>query len=153
MEKLQISLAAARVNAKMTQEDVAKEMHVSKQTIVNWEKGKTVPGIPEIEKLSRIYKMPQDNIFLPYYSTKKQIIQKLEEGGESKLNIPEKSMYCLWNHLESFHRQAMDRKIADFGEPCSDCKYWLDCGGDWISKVGNTKPSDLEFSVVRWEPR
>lgn len=70
MEKLQISLAAARVNAKMTQEDVAKEMHVSKQTIVNWEKGKTVPGIPEIEKLSRIYKMPQDNIFLPYYSTK-----------------------------------------------------------------------------------
>lgn len=63
MEKLQISLAAARVNAKMTQEDVAKEMHVSKQTIVNWEKGKTVPGIPEIEKLSRIYKMPQDNIF------------------------------------------------------------------------------------------
>lgn len=71
MEKLQISLAAARVNAKMTQEDVAKEMHVSKQTIVNWEKGKIVPGIPEIEKLSRIYKMPQDNIFLPCHSTKK----------------------------------------------------------------------------------
>jgi len=68
--KLQISLAAARVNAGMTQEDVAREMHVSKQTIVNWEKGKIVPGIPEVEMLARIYNIPQDNIFLPCYSTK-----------------------------------------------------------------------------------
>ncbi len=70
MEKLQISLAAARVNAQMTQEDVAREMHVSKQTIVNWEKGKVIPGIPEVEMLARIYNIPQDNIFLPCYSTK-----------------------------------------------------------------------------------
>ncbi len=70
MEKLQISLAAARVNAGMTQEDVAREMHVSKVTIINWEKGKVIPGIPEIQMLSRIYKIPQDNIFLPCYSTK-----------------------------------------------------------------------------------
>ncbi len=41
MGKLQISLAAARINAKKTQSDVAKEMHVSKQTIVNWENGKS----------------------------------------------------------------------------------------------------------------
>lgn len=69
MGVLQISLAAARVNAGMTQEDVAREMHVSKQTIVNWEKGKVIPGIPEMEMLSRIYNIPQDNIFLPCYST------------------------------------------------------------------------------------
>lgn len=69
MEKIQISLAAARVNAGLTQADVAKEMHVSKQTIINWEKGKVVPGIPEMEMLSRLYKIPQDYIFLPCYST------------------------------------------------------------------------------------
>lgn len=66
---LQISLAAARVNAKMTQEEVAKQLDVSKQTIINWEKGRVVPGIPEVEMLSKIYKMPQDYIFLPCYST------------------------------------------------------------------------------------
>lgn len=69
MDKIQISLAAARVNAGLTQEDVAKKMKKSKQTIVNWEKGKVVPGIPEVEMLSRIYGIPQDNIFLPCYST------------------------------------------------------------------------------------
>lgn len=69
MEKLQISLAAARVNAQMTQEDVAQRLQVSKQTIINWEKGRTIPGIPEIEMLARIYKIPQENIFLPCYST------------------------------------------------------------------------------------
>ena len=45
MSKLRISLAAARVNAEMTQEDVAREMHVSKNTVVNWEKGKSEPSV------------------------------------------------------------------------------------------------------------
>ena len=38
-KKLQITLAAARVNAGFTQEEVAKKMGISKQTIINWEKG------------------------------------------------------------------------------------------------------------------
>ena len=70
MKDFKISLAAARVNANLTQEEVAEKMHVSKQTIINWEKGRIVPGIPEIQMLSRIYDMPQDYIFLPCYSTK-----------------------------------------------------------------------------------
>lgn len=73
MEKIQISLASARVNANLTQEDVAKRMGVSKVTIINWEKGRVVPGIPEIEMLSKIYGIPQDNIFLPCYSTKSRL--------------------------------------------------------------------------------
>ena len=38
-EMIQISLAAARVNAGLTQEEVAEKLQVSKKTIVNWEKG------------------------------------------------------------------------------------------------------------------
>jgi DNA-binding XRE family transcriptional regulator len=68
--KFQISLAAARVNAKMTQEDTARAMKVSKTTVVNWEKGKVIPGIAEIEMMARLYGIPQDYIFLPCYSTK-----------------------------------------------------------------------------------
>lgn len=69
MAEIQITLAAARVNAGYTQENVAKKMGVSKQTIINWEKGKIVPGIPEMSMLSKIYNIPQDYIFLPCYST------------------------------------------------------------------------------------
>ena len=66
---LQISLAAARVNAGLTQDEVAKEMHVGKQTIVNWEKGKTSPSFATTKALSDLYKIPIDNIFLPTIST------------------------------------------------------------------------------------
>lgn len=69
MEILQISLAAARVNAGLTQEEVAKKMKISKNTLVNWEKGKSTPSFASLQSLSYLYKMPADNIFLPMKST------------------------------------------------------------------------------------
>ena len=68
-EVIQISLAAARVNAKLTQEDVAKMMKIGKRTIINWEKGISIPSFSDINMLSQIYKIPVDNIFLPAKST------------------------------------------------------------------------------------
>ena len=40
MNRLKISLKAARANANLTQADVAKALRKSKQTVVNWENGK-----------------------------------------------------------------------------------------------------------------
>ena len=68
MEKIQITLAAARVNAGLTQEEVARTMKVSKNTLVNWEKGTSEPTISQGRELSKLYNMPLDNIFLPYKS-------------------------------------------------------------------------------------
>ena len=65
MDKFQISLAAARVNAGMTQEDTAREMQVSKQTIINWEKGKVIPKPSQLEMMCRLYGIGIDYIFLP----------------------------------------------------------------------------------------
>lgn len=69
METIQISLAAARVNAGMTQEDVARKMKISKTTILNWEKGKVVPSFANLQMLSLLYGIPTNNIFLPSKST------------------------------------------------------------------------------------
>ena len=69
MDKLQISLAAARVNANMTQADVAEKMHLNKQTIVNWENNRVIPKPAQLEMMCRIYDIPVDNIFLPTKST------------------------------------------------------------------------------------
>lgn len=63
MQNIRISLAAARVNARLTQDAVAKKMSVGKQTIVSWEKGKTQPSISQSRRLSELYKMPLENIF------------------------------------------------------------------------------------------
>lgn len=65
MEQLQISLAAARVNARLTQQEVAKHMRVGKQTIVSWEKGLTEPKATQALALAELYGLPLDNIFLP----------------------------------------------------------------------------------------
>lgn len=69
MEELQISLAAARVNAGMTQDEVANKMRVGKRTIINWEKGKVIPSFANLKMLSDIYNIPANNIFLPRKST------------------------------------------------------------------------------------
>lgn len=63
LEQLRISLAAARVNAGLTQDDVAKKLGIGKQTLVSWEKGETEPKISQGMALSTLYKIPLDNIF------------------------------------------------------------------------------------------
>ena len=63
--KYRITLAAARVNAGMTQEDVAREMHVSKNTIVNWENGKIEMKPAQFKMYCLVVKAPEDCIFLP----------------------------------------------------------------------------------------
>jgi len=58
-----ISLAAARVNAGLTQEEVAKAINKNKATIVSYEKGETIPTYDIVEKLEKLYGICKDYIF------------------------------------------------------------------------------------------
>lgn len=69
MEPIKITLAAARVNAHMTQEDVRKVLNVSKQTVVNWESGKTRPSTATLHFLADLYKIPEENFLLTEHCT------------------------------------------------------------------------------------
>lgn len=60
--KIRITLAAARINAGYKQEDVIKMMHISKPTLISWEKGKTAPSIAQAQELCKIYRIPFDYI-------------------------------------------------------------------------------------------
>ena len=62
----QISMAAARVNAGLTQAKVAKKMGVSNVTILNWEKGKVTPKPSQLAMFCSICGISEDHIFLPY---------------------------------------------------------------------------------------
>ena len=65
LKEFQISMAAARVNAKMTQGDVAKAMKLSKNTIVNWETGKVIPKPAQFSKYCEVVGIEEDYILLP----------------------------------------------------------------------------------------
>lgn len=69
IKDFKISLAAARVNANMTQEEVASFLHKNKQTIVNWENGKTAIDMANFTVLCDLYKAPKDVIYLPKKSS------------------------------------------------------------------------------------
>lgn len=63
MNTLQISLVAARVNAEMTQKQVAETMDVDRSTVRRWEKGEKIPDIDQSMKLASLYGLTLDNIF------------------------------------------------------------------------------------------
>ena len=61
----QITLKAARVNAELTLDEVAEIIGKSKQSIENWENGKTPIKYSDLLKLSEIYEMPVKYIRIP----------------------------------------------------------------------------------------
>ena len=69
----QITMEAARVNAKLTQEEAGKMIGVSRTTIINWESGKRIPTLPHLMRMSEVYRIPVNNIFLPVNSTKSRL--------------------------------------------------------------------------------
>lgn len=57
-----IHLKAARVNAGLTQEEVAKALRISRNTVVNYETYRSKPDIETAVKLANLYGMTVDDI-------------------------------------------------------------------------------------------
>lgn len=55
-------LKDARIQCALTQEKVAEELQVSRQTISNWENEKSYPDILSVIKLSDLYKISLDEL-------------------------------------------------------------------------------------------
>lgn len=67
-----ISLVAARVNKKMTQQQLAECMSVSKHLIFKWENGQAEPSASQLRKLSEITGIPIDFLYIPEPNTKNE---------------------------------------------------------------------------------
>lgn len=59
---IKISMAAARVNAGLTQKQVCEALNISKTTLVSYEKGRTIPDVKVGGELAKLYNMSADNI-------------------------------------------------------------------------------------------
>jgi transcriptional regulator with XRE-family HTH domain len=66
VDKLPITLKAARVNNNMTQSEAAKKIGITVDTLSNYERGKSYPDVPIIKKIEEVYGLTySDIIFLP----------------------------------------------------------------------------------------
>ena len=69
-------LKDARIHYGMTQEFVAEKLHVSRQTISNWENEKSYPDIISVIELSNLYSVSLDDLL----KGDKKMIEHLEES-------------------------------------------------------------------------
>ena len=68
---LQISLAAVRVNAGLSQVELAKKLSVDRQTIINWEKGHTKISGEWLLMLAHACNFPIEHVCIPMNSNKR----------------------------------------------------------------------------------
>jgi len=61
---VRISLSACRVNAGLSQIELAEILGVAKTTVSNWEKGITIPSFDQVRRISEVSGIPMDFIFL-----------------------------------------------------------------------------------------
>jgi DNA-binding XRE family transcriptional regulator len=54
-----------RVNAELTQAEVANRIGINVSTIISWENSRTYPTVPALKALCELYGCTMDDIFLP----------------------------------------------------------------------------------------
>lgn len=57
-----VSLKAARVNANLNQTEAAKKIGVTRDTISNWETGKSSPSVVQFKTIEQVYGISYDSI-------------------------------------------------------------------------------------------
>lgn len=64
--KTRFTLRTARERRKLTQEEAAKIIGISTDTLGNYERGKSYPDIPVLRRIEEVYNTPYEQlIFLP----------------------------------------------------------------------------------------
>lgn len=61
-ETMKINLKAARVNNKISQKEAAEHFNISRDTLRNWENGKTFPNAAQIKKIESYYNISYSDI-------------------------------------------------------------------------------------------
>ena len=57
-----ITMKAARVNANLTQKEAAKALNISKNTLLNYERGRSVPKVDMARKMAALYGLAVSDI-------------------------------------------------------------------------------------------
>lgn len=78
--ELQTILKQLRNERQWTQEKVAEKIHVSRQTISNWENGRNLPDLSSLILLSEVYDVSLDELMKGAPKMVKQLDKKIKKG-------------------------------------------------------------------------
>ena len=87
MEKTKNKIKELRISKNLTQQQLADELHVTKQAISKWEKGKSVPDIASIELLSSFFGVSADYLINDSIEATKPETTTVASGRINKLNV------------------------------------------------------------------
>lgn len=77
---MKFTMKTARINAGYnTQELAAEALGVTKDTISNWERGKTYPDVPQLKKIEEIYGVSYNDII--FLTKNNGLVVKGEENN------------------------------------------------------------------------
>ena len=82
--EIEKKLKDARLNAGMTQEQVAEKIMVSRQTVSNWETGKSLPDIISIINMSDLYQISLDELLKGDRKMKEKLKKDIENANDNK---------------------------------------------------------------------
>lgn len=82
--EIEKKLKEARTNAGLTQEQVAGKIMVSRQTISNWENGKSLPDIISVIRLSDLYQISLDELLKGDTKMKEKIEKDVKTAKDNK---------------------------------------------------------------------
>lgn len=85
----------ARNNAKLSQEQAAEALGVSRQTVSNWETGKSYPDIISVIRMSDLYSVSLDSLLKEEDSVKQTYKEYLEESTNTVKSNERKSKLIL----------------------------------------------------------
>lgn len=89
-----ITIKAARVNAGLTQRQAAKRLGIAYQTLSNYESGASIPRVDMLEKMSKLYCIDKQYIFLgKQYALVRKRRRKMEifEFENSQVGVVEEN--------------------------------------------------------------
>ena len=97
---MNIGLKEVRQSAKLTQEQLAEKMNVSRQSVAKWENGESVPDIAKCCELAKIFNMEIEDIasmFIQNYDTglphpKNRYLFGVSRIVDNKIILPEEAL-------------------------------------------------------------
>lgn len=87
MEKTKNKIKELRISKKLTQQQLADELHVTKQAISKWEKGKSIPDITSVELLASFFGVSVDYLINDNIEAGNSETAAVQPKCLSKLNI------------------------------------------------------------------